>query len=976
VLKRPNGVVVTDKVDWFRHLEDIWDAAMTRPPTDRAAFLREACGDDDATQLELETTLMNVSRAEVFLEQPIATVAAHVMEPSTDTMLTGQRLNTLVIGKMIGAGGMGHVYRAHDTELNRDVAVKVLSPAFANDADRLARFAREARVLASLNHPNIAQIHGLQSSGVVTGIVMELVAGETLADRIARGPIAVNEALPVVRQIAAALEAAHEQGVIHRDLKPANIQVRTDGAVKVLDFGLAKTVHPTSDDAEARTDSAALSPVPGVVLGTAAYMSPEQARQKPVDRRVDMWAFGCVLFEMLTARPAFAGQTQSEVLLKIIEGEPDWKALPASTPSAIRRLLRRCLEKDTGRRLDSAAVARLEIDEAEREPSRVVSDSSSTPKRSAWAPVHWLLIGAVVSLLVTMTVERSRPSEQSRPLMVMSMTVDGPQLVQQAGVHFSLAPTGRTIVYSGIYGGSRVLFRRDLDRLDPEPIVGTTGGSDVFFAADGRRIGFETRSELWSTSLDGGTPQLLHPNHPLRGGTWGDGDRIVVGRVGSGLWMTSAAGGESRQLTVPKDGERHELPQLLPGGRGVLFTILATKKAPRAAVVLIDTGEARDIFEGVGARYLDSGHVVFGRQEKLWAIGFDLDSLETRGVAHRVREDVLWSAAGYPQFTVAGDVLAYVRTSQASADVGKSVLMLVNRQGAAEILPLPPDNYLLSALSPAGDRLVVQVGAGRDLWTYDFNRGTFTRLTSDRVVAFSAPTWTPDGNRIVFTTWFNGDVGLGWVRPDGSGSVEALVKGIGLRSFERTQPDFLPDGSGIIMTGLAPSASLEDLLIVRLTGKVRLETLLQAPGVERNPAISLDGRAVAYNSDESGRHEVYVRPFPNVSARRWQVSTEGGAGPRWTRGGRELVYRDDRGRVMAVTVRSDGNDSFEFSKPESLFSFAAGTVYGLDRGFDVSRDGERFLFQRAPTTTPASGSSVELVLIQNWVDELKRLVPR
>ena len=449
----------------------------------------------------------------MFLEQPLAAVAAHAMEPSTDTVLTGLRLNTLVIGKMIGAGGMGQVYRARDTELNRDVAVKVLSPEFADDADRLARFAREARVLASLNHPNIAQIHGLQSSGAVTAIVMELVAGETLADRIARGPIAVNEALPLARQIAAALEAAHEQGVIHRDLKPANIQVRTDGTVKVLDFGLAKTVHPTSEEAE-DLNAAALSSVPGVVLGTAAYMSPEQARQKPVDRRVDMWAFGCVLFEMLTARPAFAGETRSAVLFEVIEGEPDWKALPASTPPATRRLLRRCLEKDSARRLDSAAVARLEIDEAEREPSRVVSSSSSTQPRSAWALAPWLLIGALVALLVTMTVvERARPSEQSRPLMVMSMTVDGPHLVQQAGVHFSLTPTGRTIVYSGMYGGSRVLFRRDLDRLDPEPIVGTAGGSDVFFSDDGRRIGFETRSELWSTSLDDGTPRPVWPGN-------------------------------------------------------------------------------------------------------------------------------------------------------------------------------------------------------------------------------------------------------------------------------------------------------------------------------------------------------------------------------------------------------------------------------------------------------------------------------
>ena len=965
---------MADEVD-PRQLEDIWDAAMMRPPADRAAFLRDACGGNDAIRREIEATLANVSRAEMFMERPLAALAAHALAPATGTALTGARLNALVIGRMIGAGGMGQVYQARDTELNRDVAVKVLSPEFADDADRLARFAREARVLASLNHPNIAQIHGLQSSGAMTGIVMELVAGETLADRIARGPVAVSEALPLARQIAAALEAAHEQGVVHRDLKPANIQVRTDGTVKVLDFGLAKTIHPTSEEGD-DLDAAAQFSVPGVVLGTAAYMSPEQARQKPVDRRADMWAFGCVLFEMLTARPAFTGDSRSGVMREVIEGEPDWKALPAATPPALRRLLRRCLEKDPGRRLDSAAAARLEIDEAESEPPRVVSSSSRARQRPARALVPWLLVGGLTAALVTMTVvQRARPSEPSAP-MAMSMTVDGPHLVQQAGVHFSLTPTGRTIVYSGLYGGSRVLLRRELDRLDSEPIVGTEGGSDAFFAEDGRRIGFETRSELWTISLDDGTPHLLQSNHPLRGGTWGAGDRIVVGRVGSGLWMTSAAGGPARQLTIPKDGERHELPQLLPGGRGVLFTILAAKGPPRAAVVRLGAGDVRDVVEGAGARYVDSGHVVFGRQNKLWAVGFDLDSLQTRGVARRVREDVLWSAAGYPQFTVGGSALAYVRTSHASAYVGKDVLTLVNRQGAAEVLPLPPDNYLMAALSPAEDQLVVQVGASRDLWTYDLKRGTFTRLTADRVVALSAPTWTPDGSRVVFTTWFGGDIGLGWIRPDGSGSVEALAKGVGMRSYERTQPDFLPDGSGIIMTGLAPGAAREDLLILRLTGEVRLEALLTSPGVERNPAVSPDGRAVAYNSDESGRHEVYVRPYPDVHARRWQISAGGGAGPHWTRGGRELVYQDGQGRVMAVTVRSDGVDSLEFSKPEPLFTFAAATVYGLDRPFDVSHDGERFLFTGRPTTTPASGFAVELVVIQDWIAELKRLVPR
>jgi eukaryotic-like serine/threonine-protein kinase len=961
---------VSEAADRWRRIEEICDTALTHPPTDRPAFLSRACGDDVGIRPEIDAILENLLRVELFLEQPISAIAAQVVEPSPDAMLTGSRLNSFVIECLIGAGGMGQVYRARDTELNRDVAVKVLAPEFVDDADRLVRFAREARVLASLNHPNIAHIHGVQSSGVLTAIVMELVEGETLAARIARGPIAIREALPIARQITEALEAAHDGGVIHRDLKPANIQVRPDGTVKVLDFGLAKTLDHSSQDTEGPMNSA-LSSLPGVALGTAAYMAPEQVGRKPLDRRVDIWALGCVLFEMLTARPAFAGPSLPEVLVKIVEGEPDWQVLPPSTPGAIRRLLRRCLAKEAKRRLDSAAVARLEIDEAERQLS-AANGTVSTRPHAKWLPALPALLGALVTLLVMIVVDKAQPSEQPRPSIVTSLTADGLNL-GQPGVHFSLAPTGRTIVYSATFGGEPVLLRRDLDRLDPEPITGVCCASDIFFSDDGRRIGFETRSELWSTALDGSTPQLLQANYPLRGGTWGERDRIVVGRVGSGLWMTSSATGESRQLTHPKAGERHELPQLLPGGRGVLFTIVPAKTPPRAALFLLASGETRDLFEGTGARFVDSGHVVFGRQGKLWAVGFDSRSLQTRGVARPVRDDVLWSAAGYPQFTINGDALAFVRTSRTSTTLGTSVVTLVNRKGVAEMLPLPPGNYLLGAVSPAGDRFVIQVGANRDLWTYDFKRGTFTKLTSDRIVAYAAPTWTPDGSRVVFTTWFDGEVGLGSVAADGGGAVETLVRGVGMRSFERTHPSLLPDGSGAIMTGLAPAASVEDLLMVRLGSEARIETLVQEPGVERNPAVAPNGRLVAYNSDESGRPEVYVRLLPNVSARRWQVSTGGGAAPRWTRGGRELVYRDDQGRMMSVRVLGDAVASVDFSKPESLFTFGAGMRIGIDRGFDVSSDGERFLFFGEPIV-PGSPPSAELVVIQNWVDELKRLV--
>jgi len=965
---------VTDEAHRWRQIEEICEAALEQMPGDREAFLCEACGGDDGLRREIEAVLANIARAEVFLGQPVDAVAAQVLDASIHAPLIGGRFNALAIGPLIGAGGMGQVYRARDSELGRDVAVKVLLPEYARDADRVARFAREARLLATLNHPNIAHIHGLEKIDGATAIVMELVEGDTLTERLARGPAAVAEMLPIARQIAEALEAAHEQGVIHRDLKPSNIKVSPDGTVKVLDFGLAKSLQRTADEVSEPTIPADPSTIPGMILGTTAYMAPEQVRQKPLDRRVDIWALGCVMFEMLTARPAFTGETLSDVLVRIIEHEPDWSALPETTPPAIRRLLQRCLEKNPRHRLDSAAVVRFEIDEVERNSASVVS--TSRRGASALAPRHavaWTAAAALALFTVIVAI-RPRPSEHPGSLVATSFIVDRPNLAAP-GVHFAVAPTGRSVIFTGGYGSTPVLFRRDLDRLDPEPIVGSEGGSDVFFSHDGRSIGFETRSELWTAPLDGSASRLLVRNQPLRGGDWGEDGRIVVGRVGSGLWMASAAGGDSRQLTVPAPEERHELPQILSGGRAVLFTILSTRTPARAAIFVFDTGETRDLFEGIGARFVSSGHVVFGRQGQLWAVAFDPVSLRTQGSARPVRDDVAWSAAGYPQFSVGGNLLAYVRTSRMSPNLGRSTAVLANRQGKLEQLPLPPDNYLLARLSPAGDRLVVQVGAARDLWTYDLRQRIFTRLTSDRIVAYSAPVWTPDGSRVVFTTWFGGDVGLGWLRADASGPVEALVQGVGMRSFERTHPAILPDGSGVIMTGLAPGATVEDLVFVPFTKEKRMETLFTGPGVERNPAMSPNGRFLAYNADESGHHEVYVRPFPNVSARRWQVSTAGGAFPVWTRGGKEIVYKDGRGRIVAAAVRTAGDGGLDFSRVEQLFTFEDRTPFGLDRDFDVTSDGERFLFLK-PAEAAGNSPTAELVLLQNWVEELTRLVPR
>jgi eukaryotic-like serine/threonine-protein kinase len=592
--------------------------------------------------------------------------------------------------------------------------------------------------------------------------------------------------------------------------------------------------------------------------------------------------------------------------------------------------------------------------------------------------IVWAATGMGTAALITVIlVGRARPSALPGPLLATSIFVDGVALnLTQHGVHFAVAPSGRTVVFTGSHGGQSILYRRDLDRLEPEPMIGTEGGSDAFFSLDGRWLGFEKSDQLWTAPLDGGTPQMLLPNQPLRGGTWGEGDRIVFGRVGSGLWMASPTGSKPRQLTVPKQGERHELPQLLPGGRAVLFTILPIDKPPSAAVHLIETGETRALFEGVGARFVGSGHIMFGWQEKLWAVGFDPDSLQVLGEAHPVRDDIFWSPSGYPQFAADAGVLAYVRTSQASRNFGKVLVTRMDRDGSKETLPIEANDFGLPRLSPAGDRFVVQIGASRDLWMYDLRRRRMSKLTSDHIVAYSAPVWTADGKRVVFTTWFDGEVGLAWVPSDASGPVEQLVKGIGMRSFERTHPVLLPDGSGLIMMGLAPGTTVEDLLFVPLDGERRLEVLFHASGVERNPAIEPGGRFIAYDSDESRRSEVYVRPFPNAGSRKWPISNEGGVGPVWTRDGTEIVYKDNQGRIMTVAVRIDGNGEFHPSTAKVLFTAAPGDGVGLDRHWDVTADGKRFVFLNTASVAEGRKTALEMVFLQNWTDELKRLVPR
>lgn len=537
----------------WRHITEVFHAALKLGAADRQAFVASRCGDDEALRSAVASMVAAHEAVSQLGESAVfsgARLADAESSRSAMVFTPGDRVGPFHVDRLIGVGGMGAVYRARDTRLHRDVALKVLLPAIAHDADHAARFRREAQALASLNHSNVAQIYGLEESGGICTLVMELVEGATLADRIAHGAIPVDEALAVAKQIAEALEAAHEHGIVHRDLKPANIKLGPDGTIKVLDFGLARLLHPSPEQAE---PNATISPASltsaGVILGTVAYMAPEQAKGKPADRRADMWAFACVLFEMLTAQRAFPGGTFADVSARIIEHDPDWMSLPARTPEAIRRLLRRCLEKDPKRRLDSAAVARIEIDEAAKEPSRSVP-SAGTRRGSFWRAAMWATTGAIVAALLTMVVATlTRRSEVPPALVATSISVDGGVSLDQPGIHFAVAPNGRTVVYSGASGADTVLYRRDLDRLDPVPITGTEGGSDEFFSGNGRSIGFETNSELWTASIDGGVMLTgLMPGTPVE-------DLLFVPLAGDKrLQVLFHASGVERNVAIAPNG--------------------------------------------------------------------------------------------------------------------------------------------------------------------------------------------------------------------------------------------------------------------------------------------------------------------------------------------------------------------------------------------------------------------------------------
>jgi serine/threonine-protein kinase len=893
----------------------------------------------------------------------------------------------------IGQGGMGEVYRASDTKLHRDVAIKVLPEAFASDPERMARFSREAQVLASLNHPHIAAIHGLEESGGRRALVMELVEGETLAERLARGALPVEEALAVAGQIAEALEEAHERGIIHRDLKPANVKLTASGAVKLLDFGLAKALEGEPGASTASMDFsqsptlAGMGTQAGVILGTAAYMSPEQARGQRADRRSDIFSFGAVLFELLTGKQAFAGPTVSDVLASVLKGEPEWSALPPDLPAAAGQLLRRCLVRDPKQRLQSIGEARIALAESRARsggPLTTVQLTAPTVAPSWRRALPWaLLAAALVALASSLALGRGRGAA-GEPQLRLSIAISDRPLDLTLGASTVLSPDGTRLAYVVGDDNSRALFVRSLDRLETVQLATGIGTVNIpyhpFFSPDGAWIGFVTPSELRKIPATGGTAQTLCKVERSRGASWSeDGSIVLAPGPGSGLVRLSAAGGEPKPLTtLDKDkGEvTHRWPQVLPGGASVLFT--SHKKSRdfnEAAIeaVTVATGARKVVLSGGSyGRYVRSGHLVYVNQTTLFAVPFDLKRLAVTGSPVPVLENIATSVpdgGGQFSFSDSGR-LAYVT---AENTVSEYPVVWVDRRGATTSLVSERGSYANPRLAPDGRRLALTVlrDGNWDIWVYDLERGVPSRLTFDDA-AETEQIWSPDGRELVYASDKGGLDNLYRQRADGSGEVERLT------TFEGSQWASSWSRDGRIALTASQAGSGFDVQVMPLAGERKPETFLSTPFREADAAFSPDGRWIAYESNESGRLEVYVRPYPPGGGR-WQVSDGGGAYPRWARDGRELFYRTDTG-IMSAPIEAAG-DTLRVGKPSVVLNgpFRGGTT-GLGVGgysfadYDVTPDGQRFVMFPA-SAGAGQAEHPHVTLVTRWFEDLARTVP-
>ena len=882
------------------------------------------------------------------------------------SLRTGSRLGPYEVVSLIGVGGMGEVYRARDTKLKRDVALKVLPEAFLTDHDRLARFQQEAEVLASLNHSHIASIYGVHEADGTQALVLELVDGETLADRIARGPVPFEEALQIARQIADALDLAHQHGVIHRDLKPANIKLLPDGSVKVLDFGLAKILETPGRGGDRLESATVTSPAltrMGVILGTAAYMSPEQARGNTVDKRSDIWAFGCVLYEMLAGSRAFDADGVVDTLALVVTKDPDLNALPSDVPPGVLALVRHCLQKREHLRLRDIGDARLAIDDALAEPGAGTTvGPRRTDARPAGRALNWAayplvaVAGAGLTLLVT---PRRAETPPTNPTRLVLQLPSGDELafgesapVGEGRPSLAISPDGTRVVYVGRHAGTVQLYLRPLDQFDSRVIAGTEGAFNPFFSPDGQWIGFFTPTHLKKVAISGGDPVTLCEARNPYGAAW-SGDSVFFAQgFGTILSRVAAAGGIAD--VVWSGGSNRFWPAIVPSDNA----LLVSGWPAGIHLVRLDRHEDR-LLTGTytSARLTPTGHLIAARPGQLLAIPFDQNRWEITGGEIPVVTGLRTDSWGAAHFSFSRDgTLAYVQGPPGTA----GELVSFDRTGSATPVPgFGVDNYGAFRLSPTGNRLAITVSAATsELWVRDLARGTRIRLNA--AAGSGYPLWTPDGNWVTFGASTGGAWNIFRQRADGSGEPERLL------SSENNQIPYAwsSDGSVLAYTELN-STTRQDIWLLSASDR-QAQPLFNSAANEGQPAFSPDGRWLAYVSDESGRSEVYVTSYP-AGRDRTLISVDGGEEPVWSRSSNEFYYRNGQ-RWMAVTTSF--RPTFDASRPRVLFEGNYLNVPGLS--YDVTADGRRFVLIRGLETPPTR----EIHVVLNWFEELKRLTHR
>jgi len=900
-------------------------------------------------------------------------------------LANGTGLGPYEIVAPIGAGGMGEVYRARDTNLGREVALKVVPKAFASDPDRMARFQREAQLLASLNHPHIASIYGIEESPLGTGgtraLVMELVEGTTLADRIEQAPMPIEEALPIARQIAEALEYAHERGIIHRDLKPANVKVSPDGNVKVLDFGLAKALESESAPTDISHSPTLTmgSTQGGMILGTAAYMSPEQARGKAADRRADIWAFGCVLYEMLAGKKAFGGETVSDTLAAVIRADPDWSALPSNTPPSMRELLRRCLTKDGKQRLQSIGEARIAIEKVSAGEGDLGAAASfaaeQAPPRTRnllWAVTALLILAAAAAAWLAL---RAAPSVPASPVR-FAVTLHGHEQFTLTDIPMlALSPDGRNVVFVAQKDGQTQLYLRSMGEIGEAPIAGTDNAHEPFFSPDGQWIAYFADSKLKKIPIAGGQPLVICDvkGQNQRGGSWGPDDSVVFSAdYVSPLFRVQAAGGKPEAITTldAAKGERtHRWPQMLPNGKGVIFTIGSATNPGNyddalLAVYSFASRQIRILVHGSNmGRYAASGHILFTKSGVLYAVPFDQERMEMKGNPVPVETGIGGdpsSGVGYWDVSMNG-TLAFIPGATISDNRNLAIL---NRRGEAQILPLPPRMYHAPRFSPDGKRIAFVIGkgfgSGDDIWTLELSSMSLNRLTFGNNNTY--PAWSPDGKRIAYAVEALG-YNISQKQADGNGQDQVITS---THARPMLPESWSPDGK--TLTLFQANANV-DVWTLSLDPEHKLEPFESQAS---SAVFSPDGKWIAYMSSEAGPLNVFVRPFPTSSGK-WQVSIEGGTSPKWTKGGKELIYFNRSEGMMAVSVETQL--SFHTGTPRQLFDFPQWKYEVRTEpqvNFDVSQDGEKFVFVELGSDKVDTGY-VNVTL--NWFDELRKKVP-